>query len=99
MEMTTERKIRLVQVLMPMVLDHLASEAGHNDLSADDVVDVLAIGIAAIFERDAKFTTCDDLYLASDVAGKLIAKRAMELRAAGRKVGENWLATILNDRS
>jgi hypothetical protein len=89
-----EVKVDLLGQSMPQIIGALNS-CSVGELGADDIIDFLALCMAAMLDNDSQLVTPRDLRLGSEVVAKRIEHRARELRTLRRPGEKSMLAAIL----
>ena len=95
MNVPVEVKLAALQEIMKLVLDTLGGCAEGGDLTADDIIDFFAIGIASVIDNDTHLTTPSDLRKAAQVVTKTVEGRVKELRALQEQVGSSFLSLVI----
>lgn len=96
MKVPAAAKLDAMQEILLPVLDMLGKNAEDGDLTADDIIDFFAIGIAAVIDNDTNLTTPGDLRKAAQVATKMIEGRVKELRALQAQEGQSFLDLVIS---
>ena len=98
MKVSVEHKMEILEALLPAMFDSLADRAPEGEATADDVVDLLTMGLAAILDNDSHLKTPRDFRIWSEHIAKRTEARAKEFRVLQEKAGVSWLRTALRDR-
>lgn len=91
---STEDKLTVLQAHIGPIMDALGALAKDKTLSADDVVEVFAMGVAAILENDSHLTGARACKLASQQMGELIRQRLKDFRALSEVAGSSVLTLM-----
>ncbi len=86
-----EDKLTVLQAHIGPILDELGTMAEGNELTADDIVEFFAMGIAAVIDNDTNFKTPRDLRKAADSTAIVIERRARDFRALSEATGVSAL--------
>ena len=92
-----EDKLSVLQAHYRPIMDELGALAVGNDVTADDVIELFAMGIAAIIDNDSHLTTPRHLRQAAESAGKLIEQRSKDFRALNSTTGVSVFRLLLSD--
>lgn len=93
---STEDKLSVLQAHVGQIMEQLGTMADGNDLTADDLVEFFAMGIAAVIDNDTNFKSPRDLRKASEAAAKVIEQRAKDFRALNDATGVSTLDILLS---
>jgi uncharacterized protein (UPF0147 family) len=80
-------KLNVLQAHIGPMMDALGTMAKGNDLTADDLVEFFAMGIAAVIDNDTNVRSPRDIRKASEASTKLIEQRARDFRALHEATG------------
>ena len=69
---STEDKLNVLQAHIGPMMNELGALAKDRQLTADDVVELFAMGIAAIHDNDSELTAPRHFRLAGEAAGKIV---------------------------
>jgi len=92
MKVPSDYKLQILGVVLESLMPSLAAASDGAEVSADDVLGVFALGIAAVLDNDTNLRTPRDLRLGAETAAKLIERRAKEFRAMQEQAGMSWLS-------
>jgi 20S proteasome alpha/beta subunit len=94
MTVPADAKLQLLGSTMGLIMDSLASHTP-GELTADDILDFFAIGMAAVIDNDTHLTTPRDVRIASETAGKRVEQWTKELRKLQVEAGESFLSLAM----
>lgn len=95
MNIDTMDKVTLLKVVLRPIMDQLGVLADNNNVDADDVVDLFAMGIAAIIDNDTSLRTPAQLESAVQDAAALISRRTNEFRTMQDQAGMSWFKVAM----
>lgn len=98
MKVSSEYKMEILDALLPALFDSLADGAPGGEATADDVVDLFTMGLAAILDNDSHLKTPRDFRIWSERIAKRTETWAREFRVVQEKTGVSWLRTALGSR-
>jgi hypothetical protein len=97
LNVTIDQKVEIMHVMFDPILGALRGMAPEKNVSADDIIDFFALGIAMILDNDTNLTTPELLRLGAISATKMIDTRANQLRESRDETGMSLLAIILEE--
>ena len=92
-----EDKLTVLQAHFPAIMDELGALADGNDLTADDIVEFFALGIAAAIDNDTNFKSPRDIRRAAEACAKLIDRRARDFRTLNEAAGVSSFEILLSE--
>lgn len=95
MKVDDQAKIDLFQVIMPIVMQYLASSSPEDALIADDIIDFFALSIASVIQNDTNLTTPQLQQKGVESAGKHIAHWVRLLQLDQEQRGASLLAMTI----
>ena len=97
LNVTIDQKVEIMHVMFDPIMGALGAMSSGNDVSADDIIDFFALGIAMVLDNDTNLKTPQLLRLGAITATKMIDTRARQLRESRDESGMSLLAIILEE--
>ena len=93
---SVEDKLAVLQAHFPAIMEELTNLAKGNDLTADDIIEFFALGIAAVIDNDTNFKSPREMRRAAEACAKLIDRRARDFRTLNEAAGFSSLEILLS---
>ncbi len=97
LNVTIDQKVEIMHVMFDPIMGALGAMSPENQVSADDLIDFFALGIAMILDNDTNLKTQQHIRLGAITATKMIDTRAKQLRESRDETGMSLLAIILEE--
>ncbi|KTF69772.1 hypothetical protein ACNFJ7_02340 [Sphingomonas sp. HT-1] len=96
LQVSAEEKIEIASSLLPTLMHYLTQLTPDRQVRADDVLDSLALCVAAILENDTNIVTPKHTRMALDTVDVLVKRWAKDLRDHRAAPDVSFLSAILH---
>lgn len=95
LQVSAEQKIEIASSLLPTLMHYLTQLTPDGEVRADDILETLALCIAAILEHDTHITTPKHTRMALETVDVMVKHWAKELRDHRAAPDVSFLSAVL----